>query len=110
MMQIQLKKEWLIPSGVGVLSFGLGVGAGYFLCHRKLAKVEEEYEEEIEELENNLMELDFDTPGYQGPETDEVEEPVVLTSEELDQQVEELIASVANEPVEVSVFASQDDE
>lgn len=59
-MQIQWNKQWMIPSGVGIASFGAGVGVGYILFLRKLRSMEVEHEEKVEEIETNLMELNFD--------------------------------------------------
>jgi hypothetical protein len=45
MMRFHLKKEWAIPSGVGIVSFGIGVGVGYaireLLWRRRIVELEE---------------------------------------------------------------------
>lgn len=105
-MQFQFNKEWLIPSGVGVGAFGLGVGVGYFLCQRKFKSTVEEYEEDIETVESNLMELDFTQEGYRAEITNEDTTPPV----EIVTDVEEFIQSVIEEPVTTSVFNKEDDD
>lgn len=53
------KSKWLIPSGVGIVSFGLGIVVGHILSQRYFKKVIDEGEKEIEELRSEQLELDF---------------------------------------------------
>jgi len=57
-MRIEFRK-WVIPTGVGITSFGAGVGVGYFLLHRKFNKKINLADVEIEELKSEQLELDF---------------------------------------------------
>lgn len=62
---MQLKKEWVIPSIVGAVSFGTGAGVGYFLAKRTyqdveiITAVEVEKPEEPEDV-NVQMQFEFE--------------------------------------------------
>jgi hypothetical protein len=51
---MQLKKEWLIPTGVGVGSFGIGALVGHILTKYKLKVEIEEPEENTREVEREF--------------------------------------------------------
>lgn len=51
-MYVRWSKEWMIPSAVGVISFGVGVGVGYAVKHYQTKS-------KVEELESAQAELAF---------------------------------------------------
>ena len=57
-MRLQLK-GWVIHAGIGVLSFGVGVGVGYFVAKRKITKASDEIGLLRGELESEQLQLDF---------------------------------------------------
>jgi hypothetical protein len=58
---MELKREWVIPSIVGVVSFGAGVAAGYFArIYQANREIEEIIEEEDPEDANFQLQFEFD--------------------------------------------------
>lgn len=55
-MQLQWKREWTAPSLIGVVSFGLGVGAGYILHQRLNKRLESQNKyQHVEEVDANEL-------------------------------------------------------
>jgi hypothetical protein len=62
-MRIQFKKEWVTPAIVGVASFAVGVGAGYFLKKyrdSRLEVVDQDIQFEEPESRSDQLQLQFD--------------------------------------------------
>lgn len=75
-MKIQFKREWVIPTIVGVVSFGAGVAAGYSLASKRRENeiLKEAIREDQEEWSNQLK-LDFDKTA------DEIEDSGLVVME-----------------------------
>jgi hypothetical protein len=56
---VDIRKEWAIPAGVGIVSFGLGLVVGHILSRRYFVNTVSEKENKIEQLEEEQLELDF---------------------------------------------------
>ena len=82
-MDIQWKSEWTVPSVVGVISFGVGVGVGYAIRsyrERKLVRSFDEIMEEVEEkkkLAESVAEIVEEDLAHQDIVIDRSEHPSV---------------------------------
>jgi hypothetical protein len=100
---MELKKEWVIPSVVGVVSFGAGVTAGYFLRMYKASReIEEIVEEDSEDL-NTQLHFEFEEyTSVLGRMTQEIALVVREFKEEgrsfLDRHAESMHRSMASHP------------
>lgn len=106
------KREWLIPSGIGVGSFGVGLGLGYLWAKHNAEKVVYEYETVTErEVEpgNEQLAIDFDEKINKAfDELRELRETVLAKAGEsvIDDDEEDDDEEV--ERVEVNVFPNED--
>lgn len=77
-----LRKPWVLPAGVGVVSFGGGLAAGYFLGKRQVEEVVEVVEET--QLTINFEEGAYDSVGKKLTDTpekvSEISEEKILVS------------------------------
>lgn len=84
-MEIQLNRDWIVKSTIGVVSFGAGVGVGYAIYAMKNRKfvrdiqaVMESIEEEaLEQVNENQLILQ---PIFEEDEDEEIPLPVVMES------------------------------
>lgn len=76
-----LKQPWTVPAVIGVLSFGGGVGLGYFLAKRR-QKTEEYVEYEMTDQVVFDFEIE-DNEDKEDTETQPVRPPKVVISEEV---------------------------
>jgi hypothetical protein len=75
-MRLQLK-GWVIPTGIGVLSFGVGAGVGYFLAKRKV----DEAKIKVEELESEQLQLDFKRVEMDREFNQQIQQSIVVIRE-----------------------------
>ena len=52
-----LQKKWAIPTGVGLIAFGVGAGVGYFVGSKRYQKVAEDVLEAFEEVVDEFEEI-----------------------------------------------------
>lgn len=81
-MKLQWKNEWNVPVGVGVVSFGVGVGIGYAIRAYLDRRLVRSFDEIMEEVESNEEQLRLNLNGH---------DPAVieLTEEEEDEWASE---------------------
>jgi hypothetical protein len=58
-MRFQIKREWVIPVSIGVVSFMVGGASGYILGLRRDKQLVETAEEKLEKIQEKQIELDF---------------------------------------------------
>lgn len=76
-MRLQLKKEWVIPTVVGVVSFAGGVAAGYILQINKHMKM---IRENLEEIRSDQVERDFKEDNQYRTFNKMIQEAATVTS------------------------------
>ena len=79
---MQFKKEWMVPAGVGIVSFGLGALAGYLYSQRRGTKEVTR----VVRLEDNVVEAEPEEVIYEWVEGLEMDKEIAheeITQEEI---------------------------
>lgn len=83
-LHLQWKREWNVPTAVGVLSLGVGTAVGYFLGTRRGKVVEEiSYDKEDDQMSFKFYEGTTD-------EDEKIVEAIKVVSEEFEQVIEKI--------------------
>lgn len=100
-MELRIDRKWIIPSAVGVVSFGVGAATGYFICAMRFKKTMDEAQQIVEDLKRFAMVQEEET--VQEEMVFEVVEPIPFEAEKIyfnHQQESQVMLSVFPEEAE----------